>query len=141
MIQTQEKTPTVTNGAYSSGDAVGGKLTFSGVARSGRVKNVQVVDKAGNASPYELHLFRVDFTAMSDNGAWNPSDADALNEIAVVQVGTAFSGSSNSISDSGAVDVPYHADTGDLYGQLVVRDTPTLGSTSDIQVNFQYEAD
>ena len=74
------QTPTVTVGAYSANDAVGGLLTFANAARvsagSGVIKDVILIDDAGQDAIMELWLFSQTFTAMSDNAAWAPSEAE-----------------------------------------------------------------
>lgn len=82
------QTPTVTAGAYSAGDAVGGLLTFANAARAsgggGVVKGVVIVDDAGQDAELELWLFDRTFTAMVDNAAWAPSEANLENLLAVI---------------------------------------------------------
>jgi hypothetical protein len=56
------QTPVVTSGAaYASGNAVGGLLTFAGMARiagqGGVLQTALLRDKAGNNVPYDLFLF------------------------------------------------------------------------------------
>ena len=73
-------TPAVTAGAYAAGDVVGGRLTFANAARAaglgGAILNVTIVDDAGQDSEMELWVFNSDPTAIADNAAFVPAEAD-----------------------------------------------------------------
>jgi hypothetical protein len=133
--------PTVTAGAYSAKDAVGGLLTFANAARvsagGGILKNVVMIDDNGQDAALELWLFKVTFTAMVDNAGWAPSEADLENLICVVNStdGTwldAGTPSANIIECSQRYDL-----TGtSMFGQLVTRGTPTFAATDDVTVKI-----
>ena len=136
---TISQTPTVTAGAYSAGDAVGGLLTFANAARvaggGGVIKDAIFLDDAGQDAAMELWLFSVTFTAMADNAAWNPSSADLRNLVAIIPT------SSGAWYDAGTesaamVEIAqrYDLDGTSMFGQLVTRGTPTFAATDDISV-------
>lgn len=139
-------TPTITAGAYSTGDAVGGLLTFTdileGLGKSGLIHTVSIVDKAAQLAQLELVLFDQSFTAAADNAAFDPSDADLANCIGVVPIYATdyFNFTDNAIAvvrNVGlVVDLQQSSTDHNLYGQLVVRGTPTYASTSDIIVKL-----
>jgi hypothetical protein len=138
---TISQTPTVTAGAYSAGDAVGGLLTFANAARTsgdgGVIKDVLIIDDAGQDAELELWLFKVTFTAMSDNAAWAPSEADLENCIGVVSTQTSDRGwmaaGTPSVCDI-EVGSRYDLTGTSLFGQLVTRGTPTFAATDDVTV-------
>lgn len=133
------QTPTVTAGAYSANDAVGGLLTFANAARvsggGGVIKDVVVLDDAGQDAEIELWLFNATFTAMSDNAAWAPSEADLRKLVAIISTadGAWFAAGTPSAA---RIEVSQRYDlTGtSLFGQLVTRGTPTFVATDDVTI-------
>jgi len=129
--------PTITAGAYSAGDAVGGKLTFANAARTsgggGIITNLRIIDDAGQDAELELWLFDQDFTAMSDNAAWAPSEADLENWVMTISTtGDTW----RSAGTPSTIDIDfvkgYVCNGTALYGQLVTRGTPTFAATDDL---------
>jgi len=140
---TIQQTPTVTAGAYSANDAVGGLLTFANAGRvSGRggvVKNVLLIDDAGQDAVMELWLFDVTFTAMVDNAAWAPSQADLRNLVCVISTNDSANGWAAAGTPSVcSVECSYRYDptATSLFGQLVTRGTPTFAATDDVTVQI-----
>lgn len=138
---TISQTPTITAGAYVAGDAVGGLLTFASAARisggGGVIKTVSVVDDAGQDAELELWLFNQTFTAMTDNAAWAPSEADLENLVGVISTedsaqGWLAAGTPSAIT----IDVATRYDlTGtSLFGQLVTRGAPAFAATDDVTI-------
>ena len=133
------QTPTVTAGAYIANDAVGGLLTFALAARisggGGVVKDVIILDDAGQDAELELWLFNATFTAMADNAAWAPSEADLRKLVGVVTTanGAYFPAGTPSVA---LVEVSQRYDLvgTSLFGQLVTRGTPTYAATDDVTV-------
>lgn len=139
---TISQTPTVTAGAYSAGDAVGGLLTFANAARftgaGGILTDVLIVDDAGQDVEMELWLFKETFTAISDNDAWAPSEADLENLVAVVNT------ADDTWRAAGTPSIVHHECTirydltgTSLFGQLVTRGTPTFAATDDVTVKIK----
>jgi len=133
-----ESTPTITAGAYSSGDQVGGKITLTGSANSsiptGIISSVELTDKAAQGVDYDVVFFDTDFTAVADNAAADPSDTDLLNIVCVAQITTHIAFADNGTSQAQNVNCPFSLGSGNtsLYVALVVRGTPTYASTSDL---------
>lgn len=133
------QTPTITAGAYSINDAVGGLLTFANAARvsagGGIIKNVLIIDDAGQDAALELWLFSQTFTAMADNAAWAPSEADLENLICIIPSsdGAWFAAGTPSVT---AIESSQRFNlTGtSLFGQLVTRGTPTFSATDDLTI-------
>lgn len=153
-------TPTVsTTPAYTAGDAVGGVLQFANAARSsggaGEITNLTVTNKAGTTVtilPAQLHFFDRTFTHPGDNVAWNPSDADMLNYLGSIWLPTTHdnrgtSGVWTNNIPAGpfgqgqyqSLRFPFVLSGTDLFAALVTGATPTLVSTSDIQVAVTVE--
>jgi len=133
------QTPTVTVGAYTAGDAVGGLLTFANAAREagsgGVVKDLLIIDDAGQDVEMELWLFSSTFTAMADNAAWAPSEANLRKLVGIVSTadGAWFEAGTPSVARVEASQ-EYTAVGTSLYGQLVTRGTPTFAATDDVTV-------
>jgi len=137
------QTPTVTAGAYSANDAVGGLLTFANAARSsgsgGVIMTVTIIDDAGQDAELELWLFDRTFTAMSDNAAWAPSEADLENLVGVLSTedsdqGYLAAGTPSAVTINQAMR--YDLNGTSLFGQLVTRGTPTFAATDDVTVKL-----
>jgi len=135
--------PTITAGAYAANDAVGGLLTFAlagrQVSEGGSIlTDVLIVDDAGQDAELELWLFNQTFTAMVDNAAWAPAEADLENCIAVVStVGSTWRAAGTpsviNIECTRRIDL---AGTS-LFGQLVTRGTPTYAATDDLTIKIK----
>ena len=132
-------TPAVTAGVYTAGDAVGGLLTFADAARvsggGGVIKNIIIIDDAGQDAELELWLFDRAITAMSDNAPWAPSEADLENFIGAISTEDSTQGWLAAGTPS-AIDVEvsrrYDLNGTSLFGQLVTRGTPTFAATDDV---------
>lgn len=145
------QTPTISAaGIYAAGDALGGKLTFANAALasggSGMITKVRIVDDDQELAPVELVLFNQDFTATNDNAPFDPSDADMQNCLGFIDVAqtdyASFVDNSVAAKTSGLrMPFPYQLGSGGstMYGQLVVRGTPTYTATDDITVIITVE--
>lgn len=133
-------TPTCsTSPAYTAGDAIGGLLTFANAARvsggSGLVQAVTVMCKTPALIPaLELVLFNQTFTAVADNAAFNPSDADMANCIGVIPISAWADYSLNSIATRFGLAFPFLLTGTSLFGQMVTRSAITLVSTTDLVI-------
>jgi len=135
-------TPTVTAGAYSAGDAVGGELTFANAGRAsglgGIIKSVVFIDDAGQDAETELWLFDTTITAVGDNAAFSQTEAELHTCIAVISSteGTWRAAGTPSVCDV-EVSRGYTCTGTSLFGQLVTRGTPTYAATDDVTVRIQ----
>jgi len=150
-----EQTPVISTSAYTSGDALGGKLTFEYAARrpggTGIVMSVTIVDEAGNSVATDLILFNKDFTPTADNAPIAISDADAINIVGVINIVNAdyTTTGANSVAEVTNTKLKFKCkedwaddNTGKkLYGQLVTRSTPTYAATNDITVKLKIDQD
>lgn len=136
-------TPTITAGAYSAADAVGGKLTFFGHTRRrdgwGWIVGWSIFDRGAVGAALSLHLFHRDFTAVADNAVFAISDADAANVLCTFVTGTyrAFATTSSHYTEFLAAPIQYRLYNDQyLYGQLVCTATPSYTSTGDLTVKL-----
>jgi len=143
-------TPVLTAGtAYTAKDAVGGKLTFANVipsdGLSGILQAVTVIDKDSEAAELMLVLFNQDFTASTNEAAFDPSDADLANVIAKVTIAasdyTAFN--DNSVAQVRNLGLPFTlaGTTTSISGQMMCTGTPTYTATSDLIVKLHIMLD
>lgn len=139
--------PTITAGAYSAGDAVGGLLTFTNAASvykgDGKITKVVINDNAKQAAHLALALFDRTFTPTADNAAWDPSDADNLNCLGVIDIPVAAygPGADNNVA---YVECDFNfvlvAGGTSLFGQLyLITSAPTYAAVNDIQVTITVE--
>lgn len=150
-------TPTITAGAYTSGDCLGGLNTIASAARAtgygGVIEWISILDKTqAQRSAMELLFFADSVTGAGDNNPVAFSDADMANRTGVpvsiltTNYNTAWPGTPlNSIAylpdtkvaaNPTVLAIPYHCAATSLYLQLVVRGTPTYTTTSDIVVQL-----
>jgi hypothetical protein len=143
VIRRYKVTPTVTAGAYTANDVVGGLLTFGGL-RNGTLQAITVCDNAAQDVDYLLVLFESAPTSIADNATFDIADAD-LDKIIYQDnmIGTGSSGvnrqafTDNSYQYIYGLSVPLWSAGGTVYGFLITTDTPTYAATSDITVTLQ----
>lgn len=125
--------------ATAAGDPV---IVFDAVARSaggaGMIMTAKMVDSANQATPpiLALWLFKarpLSVNTPADNAAFNPSDADMLNLVGVIdlvtpKIGDATVGAGgNLVIQSDVIALPFKCAGGDdaLYGVYVMANTYT----------------
>lgn len=140
-------TPTITAGAYSAGDALGGELTFEGMPSGYVIQSVMVIDKGNQDAEIDIFFFSEDFTPTADNAAFAPSAADLENCIGVVNIPAANyfnAGTNGHVAYVGGLSMPSGSTESDgaassrLKAQMVVRGTPTYTATDDIIIKIGY---
>ena len=132
-------TPTVTAGAYSANDVVGGRLQFIGW-RHGTLQSVTITDAAAQAVDYVLVFFESQPTDITDNATFDIADAD-LGKI-IYQDGLTSSANRQAFTDNSyhylyGLSVPIWSAGGTVFGFLITPGTPTYAATSDITVTLQ----
>ena len=131
--------PTVTIGVYVAGDCVGGVLEFVNAARvagiGGVVKNLLIVDDAGQDAQMELWLFDQTFTTNGDTVPWAATEAELHTLVAIINSvdGTWFATGTPHVNVV-EVSQQYTCVGTSLFGQLVTRGTPTFAATDDVSV-------
>lgn len=142
---TVSATPTVTAGAYSAEDAVGGEMTFAAAVRAtgghGKLNTVILKDKAFVKNVLELWLFSATITEAADNAAFDISDADLANCVGVVPIAAAnyYIGNDNQVAIVQLTNFQFTCAATSLFGQLKCTGTPTYASTSDLTVTLEIE--
>lgn len=137
-------TPTVTAGAYSAGDIVGGLLTFPVSFMKDMkviVTGVQVASKAAVAPTWSLILLNSSSlsTTTTDNAAYSLNTADTFKVVKALTGLTIFDhGTPNTwaLENLALVAAPAIGEI-NLYGLLLDGTGVTLSSTSDIQVRLR----
>ncbi len=131
--------------AYSSGNVVGGKITFANAVRvaaqGGIVQSAVLRDKAGQNVSYDLFLFDADpsATTVTDKAAVALNTADLGKGVGVVQFSGVALGAASTmgISTASGQGLAFKLGSGSsLYAILVTRGTPTYASTSDVSVDL-----
>ncbi len=136
------QTPTITAGAYTSGDALGGLLTFAGAAAlaggRGTITKVVIVDDANKLQPIDLVLFNQTFTATGDNDVFAPSDADMQNNIGHIPIAATdyASFSANAEATKRNVGFDYTLAGTSLFGQMVIRDVGGYAAVDDLTIKI-----
>ena len=139
-------TPTVTAGAYSANDIVGGLLefenAFSDCHKTGRIVSVAIADTANQTATYDLVFFKsLPATTYADNAAFDPSDADLLLIEPIVNVASSnkFAFADNSVTSLASLDHFVSSDTNTLYAVLVDRTGRTGAALDDITVSISIQ--
>jgi len=138
------QTPTVsTSPAYSSGDCIGGKLTFMPVVLAANhdatIQAVTLNCKSAQTGAIDLILFNADPSAstFTDNAALAINAADFDKVIGVINITKWTNLGTPSVGESNNLAFPVELPTTAAYGVLVARSTPTLASTSDLTVKLR----
>jgi hypothetical protein len=144
--------PTISTSAYTAGDVVGGKITFTNALRltsgSARLKSLTLVDEDNEKSAFTLLLFDSDYTLVADNVTWTWNTADHAKLVAAISVrGGDISADGDWVTVGGdAVATIPLADilvvgsgVASLYGALITHSTPTFGTTSDLHLHLGLE--
>lgn len=133
-------TPTVTAGAYTTGQVIGGLLTLSNALRTsvltGLIQSVSLTTLTTQTTPIDVIFFSDNPTASTiTNGvalAVNSADVGKVAAIANLfspsQLGTP------SLYFSGGLAVPVIGAATTIYAAIVARGSLTLGSTSDVSL-------
>lgn len=134
--------PTVSaSPAYASGDVMGGLLTFANAARvsagSGLLQSVTLNFKSAQTAATDFVWCggnNPTGTTLTDNAAVAVAAAD-YNKCRVIHVTDCTSLGTPSVCAADNLAFPFSLASGTTgYGFLVTRGTPTLASTSDVEV-------
>jgi len=131
-------TPTVTAGAYSAGDIVGGLLTFTvGADKHVLLNDIVFTIKPAITPALTIHLFDADptSTTKTDNAAYSLNAADAFKLIDSLAVSATVTdhGTPNSYAIRG-INKIFRPVGGAFYGLLVDGTGVTFVATTDLQI-------
>ena len=136
-------TPTITAGAYTANDCIGGLLKFKGSdqLKSGYVHALTVFDDASQEAALDLAIFKSKPSAstFTDDAAAGLAAADADKLIGVINLATTdwVSYSGGSIAHVGVKSIPFSLDNGsELYCALTTPSTPTYAATDDLVITL-----
>lgn len=135
-------TPVIDGNIYAAGDAMGGKLTLTGIvpkgASVGMIRSIVIVDQDNEKAPIDVVFFAADpsGTTFTNNGALDVADADALKVAGVVSILAAdyVSFADNAVATKQCALAVAPADGRTLYAALVCRATPTYTAATDLQL-------
>ena len=135
-------TPTITAGAYSANDNVGGLLKFKDpdIDGQGTIVGIAVGDAAKQDAATDIVFFSSDPSAstFTNNAAQAIADAD-LPKIVHVENITAYDDfSDNSVATVSSISTKVDFTEG-IYAALVTRGTPTYVATSDLDITITVE--
>ena len=132
--------PTVTAGAYTAGQVVGGKISLATAARvnngSGVIQNVLVTVSTALSAPFDVFFFDTNPTnsTFTDNAALALNAADLPYLCGVAHCNDQVSGGTPQIFQAVNLAIPFKlgAAATTLYAVIVMRGGETLASTSAI---------
>ncbi len=142
ILSTIAVTPTVTAGAYSTGQVIGGVLTVAAIlrenTRTGYLTSVRITTKVANTVQIDAFIFNANPTSSTttDNGAFSLHDSDRAKLKGVVRVDSWVAAGTPSVGYKEARVPLTGAAADDIYVVLVIRGAHTPGSTSDLTVEF-----
>lgn len=134
-VLTYKVTPTITAGAYSANDVIGGRLRFQGM-RKGTIDSISVWDNAAQSVNYELVLFESIPTNITDNATFDIADADGPKIFYQQALPTTErqAYTDNCRTTVFGIDQDIVTVNDDVWGFLYTTGTPTYAATSDITV-------
>jgi len=127
--------------AYTSGDVLGGELSFASAARitggRGVIEGAVLLDKADIVGAVDLFLFRAASTPAADNAANGWADADMENLVGVVSFPYPYD-SANNRAATWVGAQPYECAATTLFGVLITRSDHTFfTAVTDLRVTLQ----
>ena len=142
-------TPTITAGAYSANDVIGGLMTFSisGMNTGGMSGTLRIRDNGAVGPAMVLYVFKEAPTAIADNAAFSLVDADSDKLIGIITVGTwddltAFkhvrvAGKDDTTSEY----IDFRTPNGSIYVYAKVTGTPTMAATNSLRFEWSFWTD
>lgn len=132
-------TPTVTAGAYSANDVVGGLLTFAvgdHTGSNGFVGSLVLTDDGDQAAAGKVYLYNAAPATINDNDAFAPTDADNKKLIGIVTLASYDQAGADAVSVVNDINYHYTSADGNLYGYFVTSGTPTYAAVSNVTVKL-----
>jgi hypothetical protein len=141
--------PTITAGAYSANDVVGGEITLTGAMRtsggSGILQSLTVHDADSESAALEFYFFdSAPGAAIADNGAfsWNATDEDKYLGMVSVLTGDYITRGGDVFATIRNIGLPVVATgSADLFLYIVLTGAPTFTATSDLTFTFGFLRD
>ncbi|RJO63690.1 MAG: hypothetical protein C4523_19610 [Myxococcales bacterium] len=141
--------PTVTAGAYSANDVVGGELTLTNAMRvsggSGVLHAITVHDAAAQNVALDIYVFDSAPAAnLADNAAWAWTAGDEDKFLGLVRVAASdyVSAAGDGFVTLRNLGLPVKANgSANLYCYIVTTGTPTYAATTDLTLSFGFLRD
>lgn len=132
---------TITAGAYSASDVVGGLVAVTiqqGRFASGVIRKLSVVDDDNEKAALTIYFFSEAPTSIADNAAFAPAIADLkkMSGSVAVAAGDYVTLNGNAIALKTEINHDFQATTGILYLYLVCTGTPTYTATTDLTLEL-----
>lgn len=135
--------PTVTAGAYTTGQVVGGKISIANAARlnsgSGLIEQVCITVKTALTQPFDVIFFDTDpsNSTFTDNAALAVNVADLPFICGVAHCTDLVSLGTPQLLQASGLAIPYKlsAAATTLYAVIVIRGSQSFASTSAIQMS------
>jgi len=133
-------TPTITAGAYSAGDVIGGLLTFDvhSAGGGGTIRRVTVIDSDDEKAASKLYLFSAPPAIIADNTPFAPTAADLRKLVDIVTLAsneyTTINGRAVAIKRDVGID--YVASDGRVYAYWVCDGAITYATTGDLTLRI-----
>lgn len=128
-------TPTVTAGAYSQNDCVGGVIDINLPAEC-TIMSVVLIDQADQGPSYELWIFDGVPTGVADNAAFSLSDADLEKVRGVLALDTWFDAINGQVCavDNIGLFIQSHGGNYSLMLKVTDASVPTFAAVDDLSV-------
>jgi hypothetical protein len=138
---------TVTTGAYTAGDVVGGTLSCDvpQLKGGGYLQAVRLVDDEAQAEPYKLWVFDAAPSTIANDAPHAPTEADYLKCVGVIDIpATAYrtDGSEADCAFAAGIDEKTEREVffanlsdGKLYFRLVAVETPDYADANDLTLH------
>ena len=126
----------VAGGAMTTGDALGGKIQFDNLPRSGVIHSIIINDAAKQSANIDVYFYTGDIVGTADHDPFAPTDIEQLLGTGVVLVDTWKANSDSSIGSVDNIGLPYNVPSGTLYVHLVTRGTPTYVAATDVSIRL-----
>ena len=129
-------TPTITAGAHTDLDVVGGLMTFSINAPFGgfMINKVLIIDQGAQDATFRLHFYDSTPTTIADNAAYSRADGDVIKYVGYIDVST-YDGSdtANSVGQATDINDAFVFTGGALYCYATLNgSTSTYAATDDL---------
>ena len=142
-------TPTVTAGAYSANDIVGGEMTISSACRAATteviLQSVSVSDLAMQNVALQIFFFQSNPAGTyTDNAELDVTDADLQACLGVVEIAASdwINAKDNSFVTKANLGIPMVPTSGsDLWAICKTTGTPTYAGTTDLEFHFGFLRD
>jgi len=137
-----DTTPTITAGAYSDGDVIGGLITVAvpGANKTGLLNRLILIDDANQADAIDVFVFSAAPNTIADNAAFAPTEAALEGILGKVSIAAGDYWVENSLAvaeKNDLNDVLISDGGGSIYVYLVCNgSTPTYAATDDLTLRL-----